>query len=72
VYWLTCLKRKGVYALRCERLFDRVVLPRAQRQAALAQVMQVYAQRLEAACRAVPYAWFNFYPFWSAQAARRS
>jgi predicted LPLAT superfamily acyltransferase len=72
VYWLTCLKRKGVYALQCERLFDRVVLPRAQRQAALAQVMQVYAQRLEAACRAVPYAWFNFYPFWSAPAAGRA
>lgn len=71
VYWLACLKRNGRYTVHCERLFARVVLPRARRQAALMQVMQVYAQRLEAACRAVPYAWFNFYPFWAAPGAGR-
>jgi predicted LPLAT superfamily acyltransferase len=72
VYWLSCLKRNGVYAMTCERLFDRVWLPRSRRQAALSAVMRVYAQKLEAACRAVPYAWFNFYPFWSAPAAART
>jgi predicted LPLAT superfamily acyltransferase len=72
VFWLSCLKSEGVYTLHCERLFERVVLPRAQRAAALAQVMGVYAQRLEAACRAAPYAWFNFYPFWTAPAAARA
>lgn len=70
VFWLSCLKDRGTYTLHCERLFERVDLPRAQRQAALEAVMTTYAQRLEVACRTVPYAWFNFYPFWSAAAAR--
>jgi predicted LPLAT superfamily acyltransferase len=69
VYWLSCLKMDGQYSLECERLFDRIEMPRAQRGSVLARVMTIYAQRLEAACRAVPYAWFNFYPFWTAPVA---
>lgn len=72
VFWLSCLKEGGTYTLHCERLFERVELPRARRQAALEGVMAAYAQRLETACRAVPYAWFNFYPFWSASLAART
>jgi predicted LPLAT superfamily acyltransferase len=71
VYWLSCLKSDGRYAVRCELLFDRLEMPRAQRAAVLTRVMTIYAQRLEAACRTAPYAWFNFYPFWAAPAARR-
>jgi len=44
-------------------------MPRAQRTSVLLRVMTVYARRLEAACRTVPYAWFNFYPFWAPPAA---
>lgn len=66
VYWLACIKHGERYTLDCERLFERIVLPRAQRPAALAHVMTRYAQRLEQACRSAPYAWFNFYPFWAA------
>jgi predicted LPLAT superfamily acyltransferase len=65
VYWLSCLKKNGDYTVQCERLFDRIDMPRAQREEVLRRVMTVYAQRLEAACRAEPYAWFNFYPFWA-------
>jgi predicted LPLAT superfamily acyltransferase len=69
VYWLSCLKSGGRYTLDCERLFERIEMPRPERTAVLARVMTVYAQRLEATCRAAPYAWFNFYPFWAVPAA---
>jgi predicted LPLAT superfamily acyltransferase len=72
VFWLSCLKTDTRYVLACELLFERIVMPRAQREAVLKRVMTAYAQRLEAACRAVPYAWFNFYPFWAAPAASRA
>jgi len=65
VYWLSCLKTGASYTLDCELLFERIAMARTQREAVLARVMTVYAQRLEAACRSVPYAWFNFYPFWA-------
>lgn len=69
VYWLACLKTGAHYTLNCELLFDRIIMPRVQRRAVLMRVMTVYAQRLESACRAQPYAWFNFYPFWAPAAA---
>ena len=69
VYWLSCLKFGGRYVVQSELLFERIEMPRAQRVAVLTRAMTVYAQRLEAACRAAPYAWFNFYPFWAASAA---
>ena len=43
---------------------DRIALPRASRQAALAAVVARYAAWLERSCRAYPYNWFNFFPFW--------
>jgi len=54
------------YELSCELLAERVELPRAGRQEALAALVARYAGRLEAACRDAPYNWFNFYDFWSA------
>jgi predicted LPLAT superfamily acyltransferase len=69
VFWLSCRKDGGRYRLDCELLFERVELPRARRAEALVQVMARYAQRLETACRASPYSWFNFYPFWPGPAA---
>ena len=59
----------GRYTLQSELLFERIEMPRTQRARVLARVMTVYAQRLEVTCRAAPYAWFNFYPFWAAPAA---
>jgi len=65
VFWLSCLKTGVRYTLHCEQLFDRIIMPRAQRRAVLVRVMTVFVQRLESACRAQPYSWFNFYPFWA-------
>ena len=40
-------------------------IPRADRQARLADPLQRYAARLEYYTRADPYNWFNFYEFWN-------
>lgn len=53
------------YDLYCERFAERIELPRKQRDAALAEVVQRYAERLEDYVRRAPYNWFNFYDFWS-------
>ncbi len=54
------------YAVRFEPFADRVVLRRASRSADLDGYVGRYAAALERMCRAHPYNWFNFYPFWEA------
>jgi predicted LPLAT superfamily acyltransferase len=67
VYWLSCIKERGRYALECELLLERIELPRRRREQVLAEAMTRYAARLERTCRASPYSWFNFYPFWGSR-----
>jgi predicted LPLAT superfamily acyltransferase len=55
------------YTLYCEPFAERVVLPRAGRQEALAAYAARYAARVEHYCRLAPYNWFNFFDFWSAR-----
>ncbi|HEY7872937.1 MAG TPA: acyltransferase [Rudaea sp.] len=43
-------------------------IPRAQRDARLAELVQRYAARLEYYTRLDPYNWFNFYDFWNVPA----
>jgi predicted LPLAT superfamily acyltransferase len=52
------------YLLRCERLAERVELPRGAREQALAGYVRQYAARLEHYGRAAPDNWFNFFDFW--------
>ncbi len=52
------------YAVRFEPFADRVVLRRASRSADLDGYVARYAAALGRACRAHPFNWFNFYPFW--------
>ncbi len=52
------------YAVRFEPFADRVALRRASRAADLDGYVARYAAALERACRAHPFNWFNFYPFW--------
>ena len=52
------------YSVQFEPFLDRVVLRRASRAADLRAVMAAYAAALETACRAHPFQWFNFFPFW--------
>lgn len=53
------------YDLHCEPFADPVELPRARREAALAEYASRYANRLEHYCRLAPYNWFNFFDFWA-------
>jgi predicted LPLAT superfamily acyltransferase len=57
------------YELFCEPFAERVDLPRGERQAALAALVQRYAERLEHYARMAPDNWFNFYDFWKKDAA---
>ena len=52
------------YALRFEPFADRIILPRAGREAALARVVGAYADRLGEMARAHPLQWFNFHDVW--------
>jgi predicted LPLAT superfamily acyltransferase len=45
---------------------DPLLLRRSHRAEDLHAAVARYAQSLEAQCRAWPYNWFNFYPFWEA------
>jgi predicted LPLAT superfamily acyltransferase len=55
------------YQLHCEPLRDFIRLPasRAERNAALAEVVATYAARLEHYCRMAPDNWFNFFDFFA-------
>jgi predicted LPLAT superfamily acyltransferase len=64
VILITNVHEGDSYRVRYRRLSEQVELPRATRQAALAAYVQDYARHLEVLCRASPYDWFNFYPFW--------
>lgn len=52
------------YEVGFEAFADRVVLRRDRREADLRAWLERYAAWLEALCRAAPFNWFNFYPFW--------
>jgi predicted LPLAT superfamily acyltransferase len=52
------------YQVRFEPFADRLVLKRATRQQDLENAVAKYAASLETVCRAHPFNWFNFYPFW--------
>lgn len=52
------------YQVRFEAFADQVTLHRAERQQELRDAVLRYAARIETACRAHPFNWFNFYPFW--------
>jgi predicted LPLAT superfamily acyltransferase len=52
------------YSVRFEPFAERIVLPRTGRDEALRGYVQAYSRNLAANCRANPFNWFNFFPFW--------
>jgi len=52
------------YRLQAEVLFERVDLPREDRDEGVRVHAQAFADRLEALAREHPLNWFNFYDFW--------
>jgi len=59
------------WRLMLEPFAERISLPRAGRDAALAACCAAYAARLEAECRAAPEQWYNFYDFWAEEETMR-
>ena len=54
------------YEIHCEVLTDECRIPRRERATRLPALAQQFASMLEAHVRRTPYAWFNFFDFWSA------
>lgn len=52
------------YDLYCELFAERIVLPPKNKDLAVAEIVQRYAERLEHYCELAPYNWFNFFDFW--------
>ncbi len=61
---LGCIREGAGHTVRFEPMAERVVLPRAGRDQALAGWAADFAARLERLLVRAPYEWFNFYPFW--------
>ncbi len=64
VYLFFCVAAGGGYKVYAEKFADKVTIPRASRQEALAGLADRYARRLEQLCVAYPLQWFNFFDFW--------
>ena len=56
------------YRVEFHPFAERVVLRRGSRDADLRAIVTRYAAALEPACRAHPFQWFNFFPFWESPA----
>ncbi len=54
----------GRYEVRFEPFDDGIKVARAERDRAVRELVERFAARLEAQCRAQPFNWFNFYDFW--------
>ncbi|MEX3021762.1 glycosyltransferase [Kluyvera sp. STS39-E] len=61
---LFALREQGKLHVHCEPFSDPLLLPRADRQQALQQAVDRYAQRLEHYALRSPLDWFNFFDFW--------
>jgi len=70
LYLLGCIHDADGYAVHFERLAERVELPRATREQALAGYAQAFADGVTRLLRRSPFDWFNFYPFWDPHGPR--
>jgi len=64
VYTLFCLKQEGKQVIYFDHFSDSLTFPRKNREQAMQQTIQCYAQRLEHYCLMEPLQWFNFFDFW--------
>ena len=61
---LFALRQHDKLRIYCEPFADPLVLPRAERQQALQDAIDRYAERLEFYALQSPLDWFNFFDFW--------
>ena len=64
VVLIFALLQQGKLTLHCEPFADPLRLPRGERQQALQDTVDRYAQRLEHYALMSPLDWFNFFDFW--------
>ncbi|MEE9658020.1 glycosyltransferase family 2 protein [Enterobacter cloacae complex sp. CARB60] len=64
VLLIFALHQQGKLTLHCEPFADPLLLPRGERQQALQDTVDRYAQRLEHYALTSPLDWFNFFDFW--------
>ena len=65
IFLLFCIKESEQHNIYLEPFAESLKLPRKNRQQALQNTIQRYAERLEHYCLKAPYQWFNFFDFWS-------
>lgn len=64
VVLIFAIQQQNKLHIHCEPFADPLLLPRAQRQAALQDTVNRYAERLEHYALLSPLDWFNFFDFW--------
>jgi predicted LPLAT superfamily acyltransferase len=67
IYTLFCFNMDGRFHIDLELFAESIRVPRSepQRLQMLETLARRYAERLETHCRAAPFQWFNFYPYWN-------
>ncbi|MDD4916154.1 MAG: hypothetical protein PHW13_14105 [Methylococcales bacterium] len=64
VYTVFCLKQRGKHVIYFDFFSDSLKFPRKTRDQAMQQIIQRYADCLQAYCLKEPLQWFNFFDFW--------
>ena len=64
VYTIFCLKEQGKHVIYFDYFSGLLKFPRKNREQAMQQTIQRYAERLQHYCLKEPLQWFNFYDFW--------
>ncbi|MDV2862578.1 glycosyltransferase family 2 protein [Phytobacter ursingii] len=64
VVLIFAIQQQNKLHIHCEPFADPLLLPRAQRQVALQDTVNRYAERLEHYALLSPLDWFNFFDFW--------
>jgi len=64
VYTVFCLKQQGKHVIYFDYFSAVLKFPRKNRDQAMQQTIQNYAERLQYYCLQEPLQWFNFFDFW--------
>jgi len=64
VYTVFCIKQQGKQVIYFDHFSDMLRFPRKTREQDLQQIIQRYAECLQAYCLKEPLQWFNFFDFW--------
>jgi len=69
-YFMVCARKGNRFKVTFREFADPIKLPRRQREAAIGDYVQRYADMLEEVVAETPMQWFNFYDYWAMDAAK--